>query len=1478
VTAAEPVSSPTSSSAQRRLGYAALAALAYLPVMFTAMGKVAADTKQYLYLDPNRLMTRAVSMWDSNIGLGTVTHQNIGYVFPMGPYYWVCEHLGLPDWIAQRIWLGSILFLAALGMLFLLRTLNVRGVGVPVAAVAYMLSPYSLDYAARISVILLPFAGLPWMLALTIRALRKGDWRYPALFAIVVQIIGGVNATALIFAGVAPVLWIIYATFISREVDLRRALATTARIGALTIVTSLWWIAGLSLQAGYGLDVLKYTETVKTVSTASVAPEIFRGLGYWFFYGRDKLGPWIESGVSYTQWVWLILVGYSIPTLALLSAVLVRWKHRLYFAVLAFVGLAIAVGAHPYDSPSAFGSLMKSFADKSSAGLALRSTGRAVPLVALSLAVFLALGVNVVAEWFATRRRLESRRLEVRRLLVVPGVVLVLILVNFPALWNGSFYGKNLQRPEDIPRYWKQAAAAIDAGDHQTRVLEIPGSDFASYRWGNLVDPITPGITDRPYVARELIPWGSAASSDLLNALDRRLQEGVLDPTSIAPVARLMGAGAVVARNDLQVDRYNLVRPVPMKLLLTPPPRGLRSPQTFGTSLGPPLHYPLLDEITLGLPTNVSDPAPVEIFGVRQPARIVRAQPAAPSVVMSGDGEGVVGAAAVGLISRDGIVVYSASKAKDAASLRREVADASTLVVTDSNRKRARRWSTVRDNLGYTEGPGEHLLTKDSSDARLEVFPGAGPNAMTVTEQHGAHVVASAYGNPVSYTPEDRAARALDADLQTAWKVGAFARVIGERIRLDFDSPITADHVNLVQPVVGDRNRWITRATLVFTDRGKVTKLPIVMNDASRTPAGQTVSFPARRFDRLEIVIDDDNIGPRADYIGVSAVGFAEIRLHDVHASPASGDLRIREVVRMPTDLTSSAGAASQRRRLVFLMERLRTLPVPPRYDEELQLSRAFTVPTARRFSFGGEARLSAFAADTTLDADLGYPSVAQGGVDVSASTRLPGSIASRASALIDGDPATSWATGYRDPAGKYVEIVTPAPVTFDHLDLRLVADGRHSVPTQLRLEAGGQSRTVDLPSVPDSGTPNSTTPMTVRFPALVGNKIRVTIAAVREVKTIDYYSSSPIVMPAAIAELGIPGVQRPAAITGVLPDCRNDLVFIDGKPVSVRIVGDRSTAEARGAMALGLCDPSAALALTAGRHELTTAIGRDGGVDVDRLTLASDAGGGALSLAPRGIVTGADRTAGPSNAVPVIKVDDHRTKITVHVRDASKPFTLVLGESFNSGWKATVGGHDVGPAQLVNGYANGFRIDPHGRHAFVVELTWTPQTRVWIALGVSAAGMVLCVVLAVRRSRRSRRGATEPGDRETVDAPAQLRPWPGSGTARSTAVAVVAGVGVGAVVAFFSSLLAGVVIGALLVGSFRSSRLALVLRFGAPASLAACGVYIAAQQFRFDYPPLFEWPTFFDNVHVLGWCAAGFLLADAVLEALRDREPEPDA
>ncbi|MBV8949919.1 MAG: DUF3367 domain-containing protein, partial [Actinobacteria bacterium] len=90
------------------LEVAGLALLAYVPFLLSDRGLISSDTKQYLYINPGRFLARALYMWDPHVGAGTVPHQQIGYLFPMGPFYWLMAEVGVPTWVAQRIWLGTI--------------------------------------------------------------------------------------------------------------------------------------------------------------------------------------------------------------------------------------------------------------------------------------------------------------------------------------------------------------------------------------------------------------------------------------------------------------------------------------------------------------------------------------------------------------------------------------------------------------------------------------------------------------------------------------------------------------------------------------------------------------------------------------------------------------------------------------------------------------------------------------------------------------------------------------------------------------------------------------------------------------------------------------------------------------------------------------------------------------------------------------------------------------------------------------------------------------------------------------------------------------------------------------------------------------------------------------------------------------------------------------------------------------------------
>lgn len=1413
-------------------GWVPLGLLSYVPLLLTRPGRIGIDSKQYLFLDPGRMLSRVPYMWNPNVAFGTVPHQNIGFLFPMGPFFWLGDLVRLPMWVTQRLWLGSLLFLAGLGMRLLWRTLGIRGAGAWAGVLVYMLSPYLLGYVHRISVLLLPWAGLPWLLAFTIRSLRSGGWRQPALFALVAFTVGGINATSVILVGLAPVLWLVFAVWVLGEVRPRDGIATAARIGVLTLGVSAWWIVALVIQGRYGLPVLSYSETIDAVNRSNSTIEVLRGLGYWLFYGRDRLEPWILPATAYQTNLPLIVATFTVPGLAFVAGVAARWRERAYFVALIVVGVVIAVAAHPWDDPSPLGKVFQQFATSSTAGLALRSGTRAMPLMVLGFAALLAAGLNALI----TRLRVVG--------LVASAAVGVLAVVNLAPLWQGDFIASNLSRPESIPSYWTDAAAHLDSQSHDTRVLEIPGQDLTFYRWGATWEPITPGLIDRPYADRELIPYGGPGSVDLLEALDRRMQEGTFEPDSLAPVARLMAVGDVVLRSDLQYERYRTPRPRVLWSQLDPPPAGLGAPLAFGpaTRNTPDPRLPLQDEIELATPPTAPDPPAVADFPVTAPQQIVTAQPAAGALVVAGSGDGLVDAAAAGLL--DGAsrpVLYAGTFASDPGALKQAIDQGASLLLTDSNRRRALRWRTLRDNAGYTERPGEQPLVEDTSDARLDLFPGASDDSYTVTVVRGATATASGYGNPVTYIPADRPQNALDGDPSTAWRVGAFANVRGERIEVDLPDAVTTDHVTLLQP---DGNRFITRARLSFGDGSST---DVILTPDSRTAPGQSVTFTTRTFNRLTIQILDTDPPDRPDPNGLSGVGFAEIGIPGVASE---------ELVRLPTDLLTTAGADSQNHPLTILLSRQRSNPGEVvRADDELRIARLFTLPTERAFAVTGTARLSAHTPEPVLDQLLGQPGADDGGVTANSSDYLGGDRRARAMSAIDGDLSTHWSPGFGNQVGRFVTYQLPEPITFDHLDLAVINDGRHSVPTRLQIEAGDQSRTVDVPAVPDQATPDATVRVNVPFAPLTGSSITVTVGAVREVKTADYYGSAPITSPVGLAELGVDGLRAPELGPDIPPTCHNDLLTVDGQPVPVRVKGSTADALDGKGLALTTCGPGP-ITIGQGDRVLRTAVGRDAGIDVDQLVLSSPAGGSALPT--------------PAVQPPTVEVlARSRTSLRVRVSGSGTPFWLVLGESRNDGWHASIqGGGSLGSPTLIDGYANGWYVTPASSGPIDITLTWTPQEWVWGALALSLLAVLCCGALIV----------LDPGGRKSPTASAAVvgaeltSPLVGEPSTPSPPRIVIAAVAVGVGGALVSTPLLGLVLAlatALALGR-REGRA--VLTIGCVGAFALAAAYVVLQQARHQFPADFGWAQNFPRAQVLGWAAVLLLGVDVIVEEIRRR------
>jgi arabinofuranan 3-O-arabinosyltransferase len=1416
----------------------AFAGLCYLPLLATSPGQVVADTKSYLYLDPDRLLARAWSMWDPHVGMGTVTHQNIGFLWPMGPYYWLLEHVGVPDWAAQRLWLGTIIFAAGLGMRYLLRTFGWRGHAVAVAMCAYALSPYLLTIAVRISAILLPFAALPWMLALTVRALRTGRWRHPAAFALVVATVGTSNATSILLAGLGPALWVVWAA-ITREQTLGRIAAAVARIGSLTLATNAWWIVGLSVQATNGVDVLRYTESVQTTAAASSAQEVLRGLGYWFFYGDDALGPWVGPSKPFQTSVWLLLATFSVPVLALAGGSLARWRERSFVVLLAVLGLVLAVGVYPYDHPSPFGRTLRVFLH-SDVGMAMRSMPRAAPLVVLALSMMLGAGVHAL-----------SGRLP-RATIPVTAVVIGLVVLSLPPLWQRTLAPENLRRPEAIPKYWLEAAAHLDATDDGTRVLELPGADFTSYRWGTTVDPVTPGLTDRPIVARELVPQGSAAASNLLKAFDGRLQAHIAEATTVAPIARTMRAGQILVRSDLQYEHYDTPRPRDLWHFLLGAP-GLGPSTEFGrpTPNVARAPAPMLDELELSTPT-LSEPFPVSVLPVQGARPIVATQSSGTPVVVAGDGEGLVDSAAAGLIDGTELLRYSAAMTD--AELQSALRSGAVLVVTDTNRRRAERWGTVRFTSGYTEPAGLEPLTVDRTDARLPVFPDAPDDARTVAVHRGGITAnATSYGGRNEYLPEDRPANAVDGDPATAWRASKDDPVQGQRLELGMAHPVTTSTVTFLAPPA-PINRWVTSVALRF-DGGR----PVVvhLDERSHQQPGQAVDIGRRTFSRLSIEVLGDSAGRRGRYGGLTSTGFAEV---------AIGGLRLDEAVRPPVDLLARAGQASADHALAVVLTRLRSAPTDvERLDEEPALVRLVHLPGGRGFTLSGTARLSARAADPVLESLIEPRSAPF----AASSSRMAGA-AARADAALDGDRATAWTAAFGEQVGQWIEVNDLTPHTVDHLDLSVVADGRHSVPTKLHLEVDGQpSAALTVPPIADGTVPGAVTTVSLPLPGpITASRLRIVIDGVRAIQTPDWSTRVLRTMPVALAELGVPALERPVPTGAFSTGCRTDLLVVDGAPIPVEATGTVADAIAGAPLALATCDHQP-VALTSGDNELRGTSGAASGIDIDRVVLRSAPGG--LPAADTSDTLRASVAAqdGPAPATAVLHAQADSLTVRVDGARPGDPFWLAFGQGWNTGWHASIAGHDLGPPVLVDGFANGWLVTPRSK-SVEVSLRFTPQHRVDVALWASLVAAIGCLVVAVRRPRRSvlvGAGIDETGSLpHPLDAASVAGPHP----PLSRLGAVGLGIGMGLVGVVVATPLVGVATGALALVAGRRVLPRWLTALVAPAAMVASAAYVVLTVVRHHVSPGLDWPAELHRAHPIAWLAVLALAVDAVVIAVQ--------
>lgn len=935
---------------------------------------------------------------------------------------------------------------------------------------------------------------------------------------------------------------------------------------------------------------------------------------------------------------------------------------------MVLTGVILAVGPHPFDDPSPLWRLAVEH-PRSAVSLALRSSTRAVPLVVLALA----LGVGTLLE----RRRLRHR--SGRPSYRAHVAVLVLVMINAPAAMQGRLIDPVMTRPQKLPQAWYDVAALLDrrfdAGETGS-VLLVPGLESAAYRWGYPVDPILPALTKKPFVSRDWLPLGSAPFMDLLYALDDSFQSGTADPAAIAPVARLLGADTVMVVNSSQYERFGTIRPERAAAILGSDPPGLRHIGSFGSptiNRDPDERW---SEDVLGFPSSAFPE--ILLYAVEEPSPPARAS--VDPVVVSADGTGLVDLAALGLL--DGRNIVLAEAALDDDTLRRAVASAPEVIVTDSNRLRAHHWRSSQDVWGATESLTGIVLDQDLFDSRLPVFPLADHSSRTLIEETPIGARATSYGPFLTYQPEYRPAMAVDGDVRTAWRVGVNSDPIGQMIEITTErEPI--QRLTIVQP--DPAWRWIT-AVDYRLDGGPWTALDL--GAQSRTASGQELVLQRPSRSVTLRISDIEARGPYDRSHG-PGVGFAEL-------VPNGGT----EVVRVPERLTSFLSADTP---LSFAFTRLRSDPYQPwRQDPEIEMVRSFTLDATRVFEPDFTVRLDPRADERSIVSALGIlPD------DTGANTHLQGSPRWWGLSAIDGDPSTIWWIGAdRDPIGT-ARLTVPMSGAITSLELRQatgegVSRIRSIVLETLSNGAISERRHLVVPTPDRSGISR------IDVPPMSGDRLVLSIEDIEAVMVLDDVFDREVPAPIGLVEVSSDAWQARPLPTTIDTGCRRDVVAIDGSPIPVRIRASVADVLDGRAIPVSFCEPRT-LTLAPGRHLLASTAGTASAWTLETAVLRS------IDRSDHGVASPVSLASG-------------RGRRQVSGIDCPRSCWLELPDGWNTGWT----GSDT-PERSPLASASGRNLWQVDGDLGTLSVSWSPQRIMWVGLAVTLGSLVALLVWSGR-------------------------------------------------------------------------------------------------------------------------------------------------
>ncbi len=1076
-------------------------------------GKVVADTKIDLALDPWGLMGRALHLWDPATTFGVLQNQAYGYLFPMGPFAALGQLVAAP-WVVQRLWWAALLTAGFLAMRALLRAWRIADpVTRQVAAVAFALSPRVVSTLGPISsesapALLAPAILLPLVLA---GQGRIGHRRAAALSALAVLCCGGVNATATAFAVVPAGLWLV-----TRQQWWRVPLAWWW--AASVAAASAWWAVPLLVLGRYSPPFLDWIESSDTVTRTISLLDDLRGTSHWLGHLVTQAGPWWNAGFDLVAGPWLVVGTALAAAIGLAGLALRGLPHRRYLVGLALLGVLVLALPHdgPLDSP--LSPLVQDLLDGPLAPL--RNVHKADPLLRLPLTVAFAhvVGLLVRRQW--SGRRVPAR---VSRALPVVAALVACAAAVSPVLpglagqlaSRGSFAA--------VPKEWSQAGRWLDRQPGGGTALVAPASNFDEYTWGRPLDLVLRTQTSTRTAVRDAVPLAPANTVRLLDSVETRLQTG-RNLGGVVDVLRSAGVTHVVLRNDLDTSSTGGV-PVSVARSAISRTPALRQVAAFG------------DTFVDGTGERIR---PVEVYAIDGPTTpAAQLTPLSDVVSASGASESLPDLRDAGI---DGPVVFDGDAAAGGAASRVAAAsaEAGSRVVTDGLRARDRAFGTVRGR-----DVSQTLSATDLGRAH-DYLPWSDPRLRTTVAWTGLRDLEASGSlatdsGPGGLDPADRPFSAVDGLATTAWVVAADGR---PSLTMTFDQarPVTGLEVS----VLADKARFgdflgIPTRVRVTTDGGHA---DVALAATGRPQAVTGLPSGSTRTLRLEILATDR--GSAALVTGLTEVRVPGLVVREsAVASQASrataGSFVLSEQYR------GTDGCVEVRAEFVCRGDQRAP-------EDAAGLDR--TIPVTDSIPYAVQGTLGAVPGPG-LDAVLDLGSAGT----VTASSRLSRAPQARPGAVLDGDPATAWAPDPAD-ATPTLSVDLARPAVLGHFQLQTRGEWLTGRDVTAQVTVDG---TVQLAEVAPDGSFDirPTTGSTLR--------VRLLLAATRQDAERDAKPAAGM----EVSELAMDSVEPTPAPQQIAAGCGSGpRLLVEGVSVPTRVAGPRSAAYGLGSLAYEACAP----------------------------------------------------------------------------------------------------------------------------------------------------------------------------------------------------------------------------------------------------------------------------------------------------------------